>query len=94
MKYLLLCFTILIISCPQPIDPSKRPYNPGGKEFCGPGCDHLKVLMCKEAKGSDASDPSSCRNDCTYIMDNHVDLWPECWTTITSCEEIDSKCKR
>jgi hypothetical protein len=94
MKYLLLCLSILIMGCPQPVDPSKRPYNPEGKDFCGPACDHIKKLNCQESKGSDPKDPDSCKNDCIYVMENHVDLWPECWTIITACYEIDTKCKR
>lgn len=68
-------------------------------DYCKPGCEHLASLKnsdgtdgCPESKTLQMPDGgrTTCEEFCIITEKNGRDIEPKCWTTLESCDEIES----
>jgi hypothetical protein len=68
------------------------------------GCEEARPLVypdacqldteCKSGKCINAQCIETCEEFCRATIENGRFLGPKCWTTINSCEEIETVCRR
>jgi len=59
---------------------------------CPDACENLRQLGCEE--GEDLADGTTCEQFCEETQKSGHALNPTCIATISSCDEIESKCMR
>lgn len=96
MRILSLIFAAtLLFACAGPgEDPAPHVTPVCGIELCGEACTHMAELGCEEGTPVELPDGGSmsCSEFCQYEHENGVYWNTECIVSITTCEQIESKC--
>lgn len=88
-RIFLLIVASLLIGCPNtntPVHPA-----PLGGSTCELACAHLQELHCQE--GEKLEDGTSCIDWCNYETKNGHAMNTGCVVTITTCQEMNTKCQ-
>lgn len=95
----LLLLTVACCNVSTQGDPTPNIVVPDSVNYCAAGCAHLQTLPgpdgklgCLESRDLKMNDGGveSCTQFCTITEQNGRDIEPKCWTTLQSCDEIES----
>ena len=99
-----LIIVISFISCiPRDNIVRPEPKEPEDTDWCKAGCEHLMTLPgqdglpgCVEGRPLYLSNGGkvSCEQFCVETQQKGRALNPKCWTTLNSCEDLETTCRR
>jgi hypothetical protein len=99
--FIILSILFIISSCSEVNNPS--PIVPSDTPWCKVGCEHLQHLTgkdgqigCEESRSLElpGGDMITCEQFCTETQNSGRNLYPSCWATAKSCNELEQFRKR